>query len=77
MTLEQKFVYGTTEAYKGIQFSAPQALYFAETGLAAGTYNFKLLGTGYDEAYGGGKTYQFTLTQAVPVGGQLTFPVGL
>ena len=24
-------------------------------------------------AYGGGKTYQFTLTQAVPVGGQLTF----
>ena len=30
--------------------------------------------TGYDEAYGGGKTYQFTLTQAVPVGGQLTFP---
>ena len=72
MSLEMKFVFGTTAAYKDIQFSAPQALYFAETGLAAGTYNFKLL-TGYDVAYGGGKTYQFTLTQAVPVGGQLTF----
>lgn len=54
---------------------AIEALYYAETELAAGTYNFTLL-TGYDTAYGGGKTYQFTLTKPVPAGGQITFPWG-
>ena len=46
------------------QFSAPQALFYTEPGLAAGTYNFAH----------GGTSYQFTLTQPVPAGGQLTFP---
>lgn len=42
-------------------------------GLPAGTYNFTLL-AGYDESYGGGKTYQFTTTIVVPVGGVIMFP---
>lgn len=49
-----------------------EALYYAENGLAAGTYNFTIQ-SGYDETYGGGKTYQFTLENDVPAGGQLTF----
>lgn len=53
----------------GTQFDAPEAFYYAETQLAAGTYNV-ILAT----AYGGwaAGTYQFTLTQAVPAGGQLS-----
>ncbi len=54
-------------------FDASEALYYADTELAAGTYNFTLL-SGYDTAYGGGKTYQFTLANAVPSGGQIMFP---
>jgi hypothetical protein len=46
------------------QFDAPEALFYTESGLAAGTYNFAH----------GGTSYQFTLTQPVPAGGQLTFP---
>ncbi len=42
-------------------------------GLPAGTYNFTLL-PGYDETNGGGKTYQFTTTVLVPVGGIIMFP---
>ena len=51
----------------GVQFDAPEALYYAETQLAAGTYNFTI-GT-YDRWVAG--TYQFTLTSPVPVGGQI------
>lgn len=57
----------------GTQYDAPEALFYCETVLAAGTYNFTLL-AGYDTTYGGGKTYQFTLTKEVPAGGQITFP---
>lgn len=59
----------------GRQVDAPEALYYCETELAAGTYNFALM-AGYDTAYGGGKSYQFTTTQPVPVGGQIMFPWG-
>lgn len=58
-----------------MQYDSAEALYYCETELAAGTYNFTLLAD-YDTAYGGGKTYQFTLTKAVPAGGQITFPWG-
>lgn len=61
--------------YNSLLFDASEALYYAETGLVAGTYNFTLL-SGYDTAYGGGKTYQFTLTKTVPAGGQLVFAWG-
>ena len=46
------------------QFDAKEALYYVETELPAGTYNFT-----YNSV-----TYQFTLTQPVPTGGQITFP---
>ncbi|MEG1193821.1 MAG: DUF6273 domain-containing protein [Clostridia bacterium] len=54
---------------EGTQFDAPEAFYYAEAELAAGTYNF-ILAT----AYGGwaAGTYQFTTTQALPAGGQFT-----
>ena len=55
-----------------MQFDAPEALYYAENGLAAGTYNFTIQ-NGYDTAYGGGKTYQFTLENAVEPKGQIAF----
>ena len=58
-----------------MQFDGTEALFYCETELAAGTYNFTLL-AGYDTTYGGGKTYQFTLTKAVPAGGVIMFPWG-
>lgn len=61
--------------YKNIQYDATEALYYAENELPAGTYNFSLL-VGYDVAYGGGKTFYFTLAQPVPAGGQIMFPWG-
>lgn len=55
-----------------LQFDAPEAFAYFADGLAAGTYNFTIDPT-YDTTYGGGKTLQFTLAQAVPAGGQLCF----
>ena len=51
-----------------LQFDAPEAMYYAEEGLAAGTYNITAA-SAYSQWAAG--TYQFTLTQAVPAGGQL------
>ena len=55
-----------------MMLDAPEALYYAENGLVAGTYCFTIP-NGYETAYGGGKTYNFTLTKDVEPGGQLTF----
>lgn len=49
-----------------------EALYYAENGLTAGTYNFTIQDS-YDTSYGGGKTYQFTLANDVPAKGQIVF----
>ena len=71
MTLETKYVYSDANgAYKGLQFDAPEALYYAENGLAPGTYHFTVANQNW---YAGdnGKTFQFTLTQEVPEGGQV------
>ncbi len=57
------------------EFDAAEALYYCADGLAAGTYKFALP-AGYDEAYGGGSTYQFTLIHPVPAGGVIMFPWG-
>jgi hypothetical protein len=57
----------------GRSMDATEALYYCESGLAAGTYHFSLL-SGYDTTYEGGKTFQFTLEQAVPAGGVVMFP---
>ena len=74
MTLEVKNVYGNSAGtYKGVVFDATEALYYAPSGLAAGTYHFTLL-SGYDTTYGGGKTLMFTLKQPLPSGGQIVFP---
>ncbi len=51
-----------------LQFDAPEAFYYAEVALPAGTYNFTLATT-YSSWLAG--TYQFTLAQEVPAGGQL------
>ena len=57
-----------------MQLDATEAFYYAENGLAAGTYHFKIDPT-YDATYNSFKDtgYQFTLTHAVPAGGQLCF----
>ena len=52
----------------GTQFDASEAFYSAEAELPAGTYNFTLA-TAYSSWAEG--TYQFTLTNPVPKGGQL------
>lgn len=50
------------------QYDAPQAFYYADVPLASGTYNVTL-GSTYSSWEAG--TYQFTLSQEIPAGGQL------
>lgn len=52
------------------QFDAIEAWLYVETAIPAGTYRFTI--PNYDASYGGNKTYIFTSTANVPVGGQLT-----
>lgn len=66
-----------------MDWDAPEATWYIDeetfpNGLAAGTYKFVMPSDSMDFANpnnykGGGQTYQFTLTKAVPVGGQLRF----
>ncbi len=74
---DERFTHSLTlqlhDCVTALQYDAAEALYYCETALAAGTYNFTLL-SGYDTNNGGGKTYQFTLAQEVPAGGQIMFP---
>lgn len=58
------------KAIDQIQFDAPEAFYYAEEGLAAGTYHFNVP-TAYQACPAG--DYQFTLASAVPAGGRLAF----
>lgn len=62
MTIQQHDLLPST------QFDAPEAFYYAEEELPAGTYNFTLT-TAYSSWAEG--TYKFTLTKPVPKGGQL------
>lgn len=55
-----------------IQFDEREAFYYAENGLAAGTYNFTV-DTYYYLTSEAGKTYQFTLNNDVPPQGQLVW----
>jgi len=71
MTLETKYVYsGANGAQRAVQYDAQEALYYAESGLAAGTYHFTVANQTWYTA-DNGKSYQFTLTKAVPAGGQV------
>lgn len=58
-----------------VVFDGYEALYYCETQLNSGTYNFTLI-SGWREDEGGGKTYQFTLNNLVPAGGVIVFPWG-
>ncbi|MGN1047816.1 MAG: DUF6273 domain-containing protein [Eubacteriales bacterium] len=53
------------------EFDSPEALYYCENGLSAGTYYFTLP-SGYDTDYSDGwEAFNFTLPEDVPAGGQL------
>lgn len=69
MTLEAKYVYSNSAGtYSTLIFDAYEALYYAAEEIPAGTYNFT-----WNYATGSmvNGTYQFTLTKAVPAGGQI------
>lgn len=69
MTLEAKYVYSNSAGtYLTLVFDANEALYYAAEEIPAGTYNFT-----WNYATGSmvNGTYQFTLTKAVPAGGQI------
>ena len=70
MTLETKYVYGTSAAYKPVVFDAREALYFAENGLPAGNYCFTVKNQNWYSA-DNDKVYYFTLSNDVLPGGQL------
>ena len=52
-----------------ITFDAAEAFLYVETEIPAGVYKFTI--PNYDAPYGGNKTYYFTSTKSIPVGGQL------
>jgi hypothetical protein len=52
-----------------ITFDAIEAFLYVETEIPAGVYRFTI--PNYDAAHGGNKTYYFTSTKSIPVGGQL------
>lgn len=74
---DKKYTHSLTlqlhDCQASMQYDNTEALYYCETELKAGTYHFTLLAD-YDVNYGGGKTYQFTLTQNVPAEGVILFP---
>ena len=69
MILEHKYVYGHNgAAYSAVQFDAPEALFYAEEGLTAGTYHFN-----WNDSNGlSVGDYQFTLASGIPPHGQIT-----
>lgn len=56
----------------GVQFDGNEAFWYCSTALTAGTYNVTM-GNAWGNNVVANKTYQFTLTQDVPEGGQLVF----
>ena len=73
MTLEMKNVLSNSSG-SGLllQYDAPEALYYAKDGLAAGTYNFTWK---YETGSVISGSYQFSLTQPVPAGGQIVINI--
>lgn len=53
-----------------MMFDAPEAIYYAGSGLPAGTYNITI-GDNHGTGWIAGNRIKFSLTQAVPVGGQI------
>ena len=75
---DSKFTHSITlglhDCLAGLQFDAREALFYCQDGLAAGTYNFKVTQHNFVSS-DVNKTFQFTLTQAVPAGGQIVLQV--
>lgn len=70
MILEAKYVYsGADDTYIPIQFDAPEALYFADEELAAGSYKITIASSTTTSE--NGKCYGFNLTQPIPAGGYI------
>lgn len=65
---------GLHDCLAGLQFDAREALFYCPDGLAAGTYNFKVTQHSWVSS-DVNKTFQFTLAQAVPAGGQIVLQV--
>lgn len=65
---------GLHDCLAGLQFDAREALFYCPSGLAAGTYNFKVTQHSWVSS-NVNKTFQFTLAQAVPAGGQIVLQV--
>lgn len=59
-----------------VQFDAEEAFYYAETELAAGTYNV-IVGENWGKYCKKNEVYQFTLTKPVPAGGQIAGFTGM
>ena len=71
MTLEMKYVYSNANgSQKAVQYDAQEALYYAADGLSAGTYHFTVANQAWFAA-DNGKSFQFTLAESVPAGGQV------
>ena len=68
-TKEYGMILQSEKILYALQFDSDEAMYFCEEGLSAGTYHFSIPTT-WSKAVAG--TYQFTLTQAVPAGGQIS-----
>jgi hypothetical protein len=60
----------------GVRFDANEALYYCSEALPAGTYYFTIGSAWGSNLYKAGTTIQFTLTTAVPAGGQLVLTQG-
>lgn len=58
-----------------MQFDAPEAIYYAPDGLEAGTYNITI-GSNYGDGWVSGNSFQFTLANHVPAGGQIFINFG-
>lgn len=58
------------DCYSGNAVDEREAIVYAESEMAAGTYNFQIVTQPWYTA-DNGKTFQFTLTQPVPAGGQI------
>lgn len=70
--LQTGVIFQMEKLFANMQFDAREAFYFAENGMSAGTYNFSFT---HQTWFAGdiGKTFQFTINNDVPAGGQLVF----
>lgn len=71
MTLEMTTVYSDADGNGiSVQYDNSEALYYAEEGLTAGTYNFTIVNSDWMTA-NNDKSFQFTLENDIPSGGQV------